>query len=661
MKKYIDNRYIINNLVLISLFFFVVFLLVVSCKKKSKSQIDNKFDITFSSVGDIPSFKENGGYDNFKDGVFKGYGQLPPGAVWPTKPNELLIVKSSSSEGSNQNTTSSNSYAGSAQIDLSAANLSLGYAGAQDFRDVINPDDGGNPYDPDYKTPQKGIEAIAGPIVEDSSGVSSTCESLYSSMRSNDVDERIEKFAFLENSLTKSGMSIFLTARAWIDEQDAKVAHPLACVTNVSQVMANAKDDDQNPLFDPTYFGTGSSLISNSYNLIEKVLDSGGKAIVFPSNYQNQDLYSGLNLNNEYENSFIIASDFMEKNSYPLNDYKNKTIEMWQNIFYHNKFIEEENHRNNKKLPVGSIILGCEKDCSSHGVESGVHAGIVGDLDSKGNIMIYHNNWFRPDGINDRSFYMVPFDSFYEKLLPRKWMPTPALKTQLQDNNNGNKRGMIIGSAMTAIDSFDITNENFMTVVLITQNVYNEWHRGDFVNHHKFLAKQDNFHQAKRTKLLEERGENNQKLICTGKVGQLKDAFFKSPTLNVYKNDFYNQCNNEDDNECEGDYNLEFHILKSQDNNWHKIGFYFRSKFYGFEDKGDHITQPDTNDPIWIQAEKNKKNEDRTYNLSVLLEREGEIAIDTIYEAFSCNYLYNILNKTDSDLFDDSVCSPTSP
>ncbi len=111
------------------------------------------------------------------------------------------------------------------------------------------------------------------------------------------------------------------------------------------------------------------------------------------------------------------------------------------------------------KIPVGSFVSGCvNQDCSGEAGDG--HIAMVGDIDSAGQIKIYHNNWYRPD--NEGGVwkpYMIPL-AWYNSGFMRKWMPTPWIYI---NRNAGNQLPESIQVPLPAIDDLDPTNY-FLTV-----------------------------------------------------------------------------------------------------------------------------------------------------------------------------------------------------
>jgi hypothetical protein len=103
------------------------------------------------------------------------------------------------------------------------------------------------------------------------------------------------------------------------------------------------------------------------------------------------------------------------------------------------------------RIPAGSLVAGCLR--ASCWVSPGdAHVGIVGDVDADGNILVYHNNWYRPD--NNGGVWvehMVSREHYYERGWRRQWMPTPWIKLVRDET------GSIVGveSALPAVDDLD--------------------------------------------------------------------------------------------------------------------------------------------------------------------------------------------------------------
>ncbi len=103
------------------------------------------------------------------------------------------------------------------------------------------------------------------------------------------------------------------------------------------------------------------------------------------------------------------------------------------------------------RLPAGTLIAGClNKDCS--GKSGDGHIAVVGDVDGRGNILAYHNNWYRPDNAGGTwREHMVSKRYYYDLGYRRQWMATPWLRLERD------KAGKIVKltSSLPAVDDLD--------------------------------------------------------------------------------------------------------------------------------------------------------------------------------------------------------------
>ncbi len=103
------------------------------------------------------------------------------------------------------------------------------------------------------------------------------------------------------------------------------------------------------------------------------------------------------------------------------------------------------------RIPAGTLIAGClNKDCS--GKSGDGHVAMVGDIDSGGNILAYHNNWYRPDNAGGVwKEHMVSRRYYYDLGRKRQWMSTPWLRLKRDS------KGKIIdlASSLPAVDDLD--------------------------------------------------------------------------------------------------------------------------------------------------------------------------------------------------------------
>ena len=212
-------------------------------------------------------------------------------------------------------------------------------------------------------------------------------------------DALLYEYSF--DRLTPTGKTIFEAARDYVDQQkDAQFqeyAQPLQCATNVSYVLGQAG-----------YQIEGEAVYSIPY-MIEAIEYSGGQIYELPR----------------------------------YNSIMDNTGEI----------IDYLNHNFGGSIPTGAIIVGCKtKNCMGSEL-SGGHIGILGDKNEFGDLMIYHNNWYRPNHHKGlRMPYMVSLENMYVLLRPREWMATPWLSFA----KNSSEQITEINNASAVIDDFYI-------------------------------------------------------------------------------------------------------------------------------------------------------------------------------------------------------------
>ncbi|MCY4380461.1 MAG: hypothetical protein OXC40_02685, partial [Proteobacteria bacterium] len=232
--------------------------------------------------------------------------------------------------------------------------------------------------------------------------------------------------------LTPTGKDIFIASSDYVKSQKkaefSDYAQPLKCTENVSVVLNSIGYSFQ---------GISASSIPH---FIEVVQISGGKVYDIPK-------YNHLN-------------------------GKNKIIQYFQEHFPNS-------------IPTGAIIVGClASNCKNSALEGG-HMAILGDKNEFGELMIYHNNWLRPDLYDGlRMPYMVSLENMYVFLRIREWMATPWLHI----TRNAGGKIQDITSVMPLIKDFDLFNGQYHVKVVLTREVYQEMLQRQFLPVHKNIA-----------------------------------------------------------------------------------------------------------------------------------------------------------------------------
>ena len=133
-----------------------------------------------------------------------------------------------------------------------------------------------------------------------------------------------------------------------------------------------------------------------------------------------------------------------------------------------NKLIEKINTIYGGKIPAGTIVGGClYADCFS-GQKGERHSAIVSNIDSDGNILIYHNNWYRPENENGKYKEHMISKLFLEMGFKRQWMQTPWIRL-IRDTNN---KVIDVISLVPKIDDMD-PFQYYLTLV-VPGPIYNE-------------------------------------------------------------------------------------------------------------------------------------------------------------------------------------------
>lgn len=142
-------------------------------------------------------------------------------------------------------------------------------------------------------------------------------------------------------------------------------------------------------------------------------------------------------------------------------------------------------------IPAGTVIIGKSKKVNDG---SSAHAAIVGDYNDNGTIMIYHNNWFRPESINETCFgfskenfsdycnitksyrapFMVSAYSLYKRGRPREWMATPWINVKRSSTNPKEISDNGIAVVTPWIDDMNIFNSDYDFEFFVPPNANKE-------------------------------------------------------------------------------------------------------------------------------------------------------------------------------------------
>ncbi|MCY4380776.1 MAG: hypothetical protein OXC40_04300, partial [Proteobacteria bacterium] len=265
----------------------------------------------------------------------------------------------------------------------------------------------------------------------------------------SEVDESIRQYAF--SVLTPSGRDIFLKARRYVDvhksiKRDNREQHifaqVLTCALNVSHVFWS------NDLNQPN---SRAPYMYRSITQIEQEIKGrGGKVLTLPP----VDTFDPKN-----RKSYYTVQD-----NHPLIDFFNQEGEFADS----NKYLPPHFFRDG--IPPGVVITGYDK--SLFDASSG-HSSIVGDLNHQGAIMIYSNNWYRPESLlsGRRVRHMVSLTNLYHgQYKPREWMATSWLHFSRDVSGKITK----ITQTLPGVDDLDPLNSNFEIRMSVPKSILDE-------------------------------------------------------------------------------------------------------------------------------------------------------------------------------------------
>lgn len=344
----------------------------------------------------------------------------------------------------------------------------------------------------------------------------------------------MEEYAF--DRLTPLGKKIFVEARRYLETQKhsdyQRYAQPLQCMVNVSYVLNK----------------TGMNLPQHTRysvpNMLSYIKEQGGKLYTLPT-------YSG---------DISVILDDIQKHF-------------------------------DGKLPTGALVAGCTvKNCQTSEFAD-AHIAILGDKNHRGEIMLYHNNWYRPNANKGkRDHYMVSLSSFYDQQRPREWMPTPWIrlivdkqKDTEQDTKKGKNTLKDFKSIMPKIDDLDPLNAKYFITIAVFSQMLQELSEGKELKHHIQII-DDNIHKT----MLQQHPDRLRE-VCRSKSSIKDIGIYRSPSGDKHHelirdlsrfSGYYTPYNSR----------FEFVVRESSDD-WYAIQFYAGQKYYGWKSK------------IWFPAE----------------------------------------------------------
>lgn len=336
--------------------------------------------------------------------------------------------------------------------------------------------------------------------------------------------------------LTPRGSEIFYNAKEFIKQQKQpnfqSYAQPLQCATNVSHVLNISG-----------YNFTGAAVYAVP-GLLKAVTDLGGKVYQLPLFDQNS------------------------RNKQNIIDYINSEFD--------------------GKIPTGALVAGCESiECEGAGASA--HISIVGDKNSNNDLMLYHNNWLRPNNLKgQRVDHMVSLENFYDLERPREWMATPWLN--FIRNAEGDVIDIISKSPM--IDDLDPFNGKYYIKIAVLPEILTEIQTKNFLPHHKLVI---NSNPHNDIFAFESKRE-----ICRSKV-PFRAIDARSAPGGAVQEKVYDELREYVAGETFYDYNFEFVITESStDDMWAKIKTYDANIFWGSSTDSNN-----TFGEIWIKNDPN--------------------------------------------------------
>lgn len=344
--------------------------------------------------------------------------------------------------------------------------------------------------------------------------------------------------------LTKAGEEIFYRAKEFVKGQKAAAyqsyAQPLQCAVNVSHILNQAG-----------YNFSGSATYAVP-SLLQAIEDKGGKIYRMPK------------------------FDPAKNNKAELIDFINKEF--------------------GGKIPTGAVVAGCEsEDCNGEGASA--HVSILGDKNANNDLLLYHNNWFRPNNYKGaRAPYMVSLENFYDLERPREWMPTPWLN--LKRNADGKVIDFV--SKTPGIDDLDPLNGKYVIKIALTAEILKDIEDKNFYKHHNLVIgsnpNNNFFARESKREVCRANYPFSQVDARMSPNGQRQDKVYAE--LALYKK--YGSTFR--------DYNFEFVILEKK-SGWIKIKTYDANTFWG-------------------------ESKDPNYNLGEIWLRSNDLPGVRLYECF---------------------------
>ena len=250
------------------------------------------------------------------------------------------------------------------------------------------------------------------------------------------VAEDIRDYAF--HVLTPSGKDLFLRMRHFLvihkrinksNAAEHRFADALACAMNVSHVLWGK---------DLTKPALGGGVVASISAIEEKIKQEGGKVVTLPAP-------------GGYDPSKSVKDQVFQN----VRGEENPLIQFFNQEGAYAQTLPPGFFQDG--IPPGVVITGYKK--GKLGGSTG-HSALVGDVLYDGSVMLYHNNWFRPESeLSGRRLpYMVSLTNLYHgHQKPREWMATPWIYLSRDSANRVKEIISIYG----AIDDLDPLNPSF--------------------------------------------------------------------------------------------------------------------------------------------------------------------------------------------------------
>lgn len=337
----------------------------------------------------------------------------------------------------------------------------------------------------------------------------------------------LEGYAF--QRLSPVGKTIFLETRQYMaDQRQAKYrryAQPLQCSVNVAHVLKQAG-------LSIPYHATYAVP-----NLINHLQSQGGQVYTWP-------------LYNQTDKS-------------PLIDYLNTHF--------------------SEGIPAGSVVAGCTVSNCDPTDYTEAHVALAGDVNHRGELMIYHNNWLRPNTTRGiRMPYMVSITNFYNLESPREWMSTPWIRFERDDDGTITD----LHSALPQLDDMDPLNGKYYITVVVPAQMQNELSSGQELAHHELII-EDNPH---RDDLISH--PDNNRSVCRSPEEGLKAMDARKTPQGSLHTELLNTLRPYNTSWIPYNSRFEFMSLREQ-NDWLAIKFYTLKRYFGGLDHEDSI---------WVEA-----------------------------------------------------------